>query len=797
MGLDLSTAQNHRAVIGVSGDWLHSVLLEAGGFGGKNVIKCIAVIGAGTMGAGIAAHAANSGVNVILLDVETSLARGGVDKQLKLGGFMAPNFADQVQVGSITENLDLLATADWIIEAAAESLDIKHGIYRAIDGVRKSDAIVSSNTSTIPLEELTRSMSPRLAERFLITHFFNPPRTMRLLEVVAGPATDQSALLVIRDFADKALGKSLVDCNDRPGFIANRIGSFWMLLAQQEAIRIGLDIEDADMLMTAAFGIPRSGIFGLLDLIGLDVMAAIRANLQARLPSNDALVLMGKQPDLVERIASEGRLGRKSGAGFYRFQRDSGIKEALDLTTGDYRLVRRPGTNAARMAEKGPRALMESDGAAGRFASYVMRQALSYAVSLIPEIAETPHHVDRAMTLGYGWKHGPFELMDRMGASWFADHLHTHGETVPAFLERAADAGGFYPSTRDKATCLKPDGGLSTVDRAAGVLSLPTVRGETPAIQHDDFVSLWDMGDGVAMMEMHAKMNVLSEPMLAGLSAGLARATDSFCALVIATEGAHFSVGADLKSFLHYAENREFSRIAAMIDAGQNLMQSLKFSAIPVIAAGHGMALGGGCELALHSAAIAAHAEFNIGLVETSVGLVPAWGGCKELLLRFSENAASLSDGTVAPAIAAFNVIAKARKATNAFEARELCLLSAKDCIVMNIERVIAEAKSKAITLSKTYRPPEQQQLRLAGPAGALVLRNAVEVEFDGGRITEHERFVGGILADILTGGPSADPMLPSHENAIFDLEKAAILELLQTEATLERIKQMLAKAKR
>lgn len=761
------------------------------------MINCIAVIGAGTMGGGIAAHAANAGAEVILLDVSASLARAGLEKQLQSGGFMAPEFADRVRVGSVKDDLKLLASADWIIEAVAERLDVKRDIYRAIDEIRKPQAIISSNTSTIPLEELTGSMSPGLAERFLITHFFNPPRAMRLLEIVAGPTTAPGALASVREFADRALGKGLVDCNDTPGFIANRIGGFWLLLAQQEAIDAGIDVEEVDMLMTVAFGIPRSGVFGLLDLIGMDVMGAIRENLQARLPSQDAMVQMGRQPELVARMAAEGRLGRKSGAGYYRFQRDHSSRETLDLTSGEYRSLRFACAEATNVAKKGPRELMESDAPTGRFASLVMRRTLSYAASLVPEIAETPYHVDRAMTLGYGWTYGPFEIVDRMGAPWFRDHLNAHGEHVPEFLELAAQAGGFYAADGNGSVFLTPDGGRSAVDQPAGALSLPMVRSRGSAIISDDRVSLWDMGDGVALLEMHAKMNVLSEQMLSGLARGLARAKESFAALVIGTEGPTFSAGADLKALVQHAEVGDYSRLGAIMDAGQDLMHGVKFSTIPVVAAGHGIALGGGCELAMHMAGTAAHAEFNIGLVETAVGLVPAWGGCKELLLRFSEQTDPSSAQPVEPPFGAFELIATARKATNAFEACKLGFIRKVDGVTMNIDRVITAAKERALALSRTYRPPEPRQFRLAGSAGTLALKNVIADDFHGGRITEPERYVRGILAHVLTGGPGADPDRHVSENAIFHLEKAAILELLQTSATIERIKQQLSKATR
>lgn len=759
-------------------------------------IRHVAVIGAGVMGSGIAAHAANGGAEVTLLDIDASLAAGGVEEQRRAGGFMAPEFAARVCTGSVADNIDRLRDADWIIEAVAERLDIKRDLYERIAAVKKPGAIVSSNTSTIPLRDLTDGLPETFAARFMITHFFNPPRVMRLFEMVTGPQTDAAAVARIRDFADRALGKGVVDCKDTPGFIANRIGNYWLLLAAQEAIAAGLDVEEADALIGAPFDIPRTGVFGLLDLVGIDLMSAILTSFRAALPDTDAMQAIADEPQVVRQMLREGHLGRKSGTGFYRISRDRTSREVVDLATGAYRPQRVPGSAALEVAKSGPRALMESDTPGGRYASRVMRRTLAYAVSLLPEIADNPHEVDQAMALGYGWKRGPFSLIDSLDTEWFAEHLREHGEPVPPYLTTAAEAGRFFLEEGGKTRCLLPDGSWTVIEPAPGVVSLPAVKAQASAVLSSDGASLWDMGDGVALLELHGKMNALDLGVMGEIGAGLEKAEAEFGALVIATGGRNFSAGADLSQFLRFVDADDMSAIAAQIEAGQQVMRAIKFARIPVVAAASGVALGGGCELIMHSAAAMVHAELSIGLVETSVGLIPAWGGCKEMLLRFSDTGAAGAKGPVAPALAAFDLISAAKRSSSAAEGRNLGCLGQLDRIVMNVERVLVDAKTRAMELMEAYEPPEPRKLRLAGPSGALALRTAIETQADTGRLSAHDQRIAVALADVLTGGASADPSVPVGEDEIFALERAAFLELIGQSATRERIQHMLATGK-
>lgn len=745
-------------------------------------IRKAAVIGAGVMGSGIAAHLANAGAQVVLLDMEASTAAAAVAKQLKAGGFMDPAFAEQVASGSVAEDLGLLADADWIIEAVAERLDVKRPLYHQIDAIRKEGSIVSSNTSTIELSALTEGMSEAFAANFLITHFFNPPRTMRLMELVAGPRTRPGVAEAIRDFADRRLGKCVVLGRDTPGFIANRIGNFWMAAAVNEAVELGIDIETADAALSKPFGIPKTGVFALGDLVGIDVVALVWRSLHAALPASDPLRQYPEVPEIVARLVVEERLGRKAGAGFFRTAADRKSREAVDLATGEYRPWRKPGNVLAD-----PRALMADDGPAGRYAAAVFEKTLAYAAEVAPEIADGPDAVDTALRTGYGWRFGPFELIDRLGAGWLAQRLTERGIAAPPYLTSAAVAGGFHSIDGGKRFCLLPDRTRRAVKPQPGTLSLAALAlGRASAAQWDGG-KLWDLGDGVACFEIRSKLNTISPAVLHAIEAALDQTEREFKALVIGSDGAIFSAGADLRSFIN-----DPSAALQLAELGQNAFAAVKYAPFPVVGAAAGLAIGGGCELLLHCTSVQAHAELAMGLVEPRVGLVPGWGGCKEMLLRLAENPLR-PHGPVAPAIAAFELIATARVTTSAFEARALGFLRPEDGISMNRDRLLADAKARALALSEGYVPPEHPQVTLAGAGGEAALRNAIMAEATAGRMTAHDRTVAEALARVLTGGNGADPRQGAGESAILALERSAVTSLLAAEPTLERIGHMLA----
>ncbi|MFG1244233.1 3-hydroxyacyl-CoA dehydrogenase/enoyl-CoA hydratase family protein [Xanthobacter sp. V7C-4] len=758
-------------------------------------IRKAGVIGAGVMGSGIAAHLANAGLDVVLLDVEAATAAAAVTKQLKAGGFMDAAFAERVVTGSVSGDMPMLSDADLIIEAVAERLDVKQGLYGRIEAVRKPGSIVSSNTSTIPLSALVEGLPEGFAADFLVTHFFNPPRTMPLLELVAGPRTRPEALETIRDFGDRVLGKSVVVCRDTPGFIANRVGNYWMAAAVNEAIALGLDVEVADAAISKPFGIPKTGIFGLMDLVGIDLMSMVLRSLHDALPPSDPLQDYPVEPALVARMVGEKRLGRKSGAGFVKLSADRKSREVTDLVTGAYRPQKKVESDALDAAKGDARALMQHDGAAGRYASAVMEKALAYAARVTPEIADGPDAVDTAMRGGYGWAKGPFELIDQLGAGWLVARLEKRGVPVPDFLAKAAAAGGFYAIENGARTCLLPDGTRRKVAQADGVITLAAVQLASKPVEDWGTARLWDLGDGIACFEIRSKMNTFGAPVLDALEATLARVQQSFKGLVIGSDAPLFSAGADIRVFLETVETSGPAAFGASIDRGHRLFKAVKYAPFPVVGAAAGLAFGGGCELLLHCRAIQAHAELTIGLVEPRIGVVPGWGGCKEMLLRFAEGHAS-AKGPVAPALAAFGVIAPAKVSSSAFEARRLGFLRPTDGITMNRDRLLADAKAKALALAEDYAPPAPPSLTLSGPSGASALRNVLDTEAMAGRLTAHDLVVGEALANVLTGGPDADPARPVGEDAVTALERAAFIALLGEPATLERIRHMLATGK-
>jgi 3-hydroxyacyl-CoA dehydrogenase len=768
-------------------------------------IERAAVIGAGVMGAGIAAHLANAGIPVDLLDIvpegakrRSAVAEGALEKlkKAKPAAFMQRRAARLVIPGNVEDDLGRLAEADWIIEAVIEDLGIKRDLYTRIEAVRKPGSIVSSNTSTIPLAALVEGLPERFAGDFLITHFFNPPRYMRLFELVTGSGTRPEAVATIRDFADRRLGKGVVDCHDTPGFIGNRIGIYWLQCAVSEALAMGVPVEEADAVLGRPAGIPKTGVFGLLDLVGLDLMPHVLASMQQRLADDDPFHDVFTVPDLVQRMIADGYTGRKGKGGFYRLNRDGGrkVKEVIDLVTGDYAPAQRPRVAAVAVARSGGlRALVEHDSDAGRYAWRVLARTLAYAARLVPEIADDIVAVDEAMRLGYNWTYGPFELIDRLGSGWFAERLGEEGLTVPALLETAAGRP-FYRVESGRSEYLGTDGDYHPVQRPAGVLLLADLKRIAQPLARNGSASLWDLGDGVLCVEFHTKMNALDPDVLVMLRTAIDTVGKGHRALVIYNEGEQFSAGANLGLVMFATNLAAWSQLEAMLREGQETYQALKRAPFPVIGAPSGLALGGGCELLLHCDAVQAHAESYIGLVEVGVGVIPAWGGCKELLLRAVRDRRT-PRGPMPPVSRAFETISLAKVATSAAEAQELGFLGPDDGITMNRDRLLADAKAKALALAEAYRPPEPATLTLPGPSGKAALDMAVHGFRLQGKATAHDVVVGDALAGVLSGG-ATDPTEEVDETQLLALERHGFMRLLREPATQARIEHMLETGK-
>ncbi len=758
----------------------------------SGAIRKVGVVGAGTMGAGIAAQVANAGVPVVLLDIvpagandRSVLAKSAVEKLRKAepAAFMHDGAAKLIETGNLDDDLGKLADCDWIIEAVLERLDVKQALYHRLQAVRRPGTAISSNTSTIALKWLTQGMGEAFRRDFLITHFFNPPRYMRLMELVAGADTDPGLADRVASFADRALGKSVVRCNDSPGFIANRLGIYWLQCALVEAIDQGLTVEEADAIVGPPMGIPKTGVFGLMDLVGIDLGPQVNASMRDR------------DVPLIGRMIEQGLTGRKGKGGFYRMDRSGGGRAmmAIDLRTGEYRAERKPVLPELERGAEDLRALLSAPGKAGTYAFRVLGQTIAYAATLIPEAAASVADIDEAMRLGYAWRWGPFELADRVGAGWLAERLAAHGMAVPKLLADAADKR-FYRVASGQRQCLGLDGEYHDVHRAPGVFLLDDVKAAAKPVLKNASAALWDIGDGVACFEFTSKSNALDDKIIELLGKTIEVVRTSFKALVIYNEGSNFSLGANLGLALFAANIAAWGEIEKLIAAGQQTYKALKYAPFPVVAAPAGMALGGGCEIVLHADAVQAHAETYLGLVECGVGLVPGWGGCGEMLARWRAEP-KLPRGPMPAPAKVFETISTADVSKSAHQAMEKKFLRLTDGITMNRDRLLADAKLRALSLVDGYTPPKPPEFVLPGPGGKAALNAAASGFHRRGIATDHDLIVADALAEVLTGGDT-DIIDTVNEQQVMDLERKAFMRLARTAPTLARIEYTLETGK-
>lgn len=745
-------------------------------------VRRAAVIGAGTMGSGIAAQFANGGVAVVLLDLPSpegrdARAEQGIARQVGAGGFMGADAVQRVRPGNLEDHFDRLAEADWIVEVVVEDIAVKRDLYTRLETVRKPGSLVSSNTSTLQRADLVAGMGPAFAQDFTVTHFFNPPRVMLPVEVVSGPDSDAEQVARVMDATETVLGKVVIPCRDTPGFVANRIGCTWLAIGIVEAVRHGLTVEEADAAM-AALGIPRTGVFGLIDLVGLDLVPLVWSSLMQALPATDAINrfdLPGCAPVLA--LIEAGHFGRKSGAGFYR-KTEAG-REALDLDAGAYRPARPVDAGTLPGAGRDPAALIRDEGRIGRYAWSVFSELLLYAADHAPVIAADVGAVDAAVSLGYGWSMGPFALADRIGIADIARRLEADGRTLPPLIAAARDRG-FHRDGQPLACSAADD-----IPARPAALRVAALKRRAPVIGNDA-ASLRDAGDGLHVFEIHTKMNSFAPAVFDVLEDALALAGGRLSALVIGNDNARaFSVGADLAYFLGRIEAEDFGAIEAYLARGQRAMLAMKHSPIPVVAAVRGFALGGGCEFSLHSHAVVAHAEARFGLPEVSVGLVPGWGGCTQLVLRGQEAGATPR----AAAERAFATIFAAERSGSAAEARAMGLLRPTDAILMHHDHVLGAAVAQA----RAMTPPVQKDLPVilaAGRASAdAIVASLPETASD------TDRAMARILAHVLTGGDAPEGS-PLTETDMAALERAALMELSRRDSTRARMAHMLQTGK-
>ena len=755
-----------------------------------------AVIGAGTMGSGIAGHLANTGVDVVLLDVAAaaadrdSVARAALERMRSQNPppLMHPNHAARITTGNIEDHLDRVSDCDWIVEAIVERIDVKRGLYDALDRARRPGSIVSSNTSTLPLSLLTERMSDTMRGDFCITHFFNPVRFMRLLELVRGPDTRPEAIKELARFCDLELGKGVVHCRDTPGFLANRIGVYVLQSGLFEAVAQGVTVEEADAVMGRPMGIPKTGLFGLYDLIGLDLMLDVAASLAMALPSGDAFQTVAGGIPVMRDLVSGGYTGNKGAGGFYRGDADA--REVVDLETGEFRPVVRATTEAVTAGERGGlRAMVEHPSPAGRFARRVLAHALGYAASLVPEVCDEIVPIDEAMKLGYGWSRGPFEMIDALGASWFRDLLAAEEVPIPPVLDGVGDSS-FYRVSENGVVHFVMGHGNRPLQRAPGVVRLADLIALASPMLSNHAASLWDIGDGIACLEFHTKANALGPESMALMRGALDKVAERHTGLVIYSDAPHFSVGFNLEFVRACIAERRWQALDDELVAFQHTCRAAKHAPFPVVSAPSGMALGGGFEVLLGSDLVQAHANVVVGLVEPLVGLVPAGGGCKEMLLRWTEDTRGEA-ARVAGALRVFELIGMGRIATSPELARPLRLLRAVDRTTMNRDRLLADAKASAAELAVGYEPPATPSIAAPGAPAYDAMCAMLDDMAGKGIALPHDVVVSQRLASVLAGG-GAQAGQYIDEEELFELEREAFLTLARIPDTAARIAHML-----
>ena len=770
-------------------------------------IQRVAVIGSGVMGAGIAAHCANAGCEVLLLDIvkeggdRSAIAKAAVQQMAKSNPEMLMHKGNVklISAGNIEDDLDKLSEADWVIEVIVENLGIKTSLYANMSEHIGPDTIVSSNTSTLPRSELVEGMSSEMTSRFLITHFFNPPRYLPLLEVVTSPEVDDSVTERLCSFADERLGKRVIMCNDTPGFVGNRLGVYFIQRAFKATIDHGFTVEQADAMLGRPLGIPKTAVFGLMDLVGIDLSVHVIESLISHLPEDDPFHdIVGTGEDIIQEMIADGYTGRKGKGGFYRLNKEGGkrVKEARDLTTGEYAPAdRKAAFPSARMGKQGLGPLMDYPDEGAAFVSDILLDSLAYAAHLVPDVTDDVHSIDSAMKAGFNWKRGPFEMMDSIGAASMVERLEASGRSVPPFLTTAADNGGFYSIEDGEIQRLSPDGSMVAVDRPESTLTVADLKRRGKPLKRNGSASIWDMGDEILLVEYHSKMNAM-DPMNIEMLVNAVDLAESegWKGIVIGNDGSNFCAGANLGLVLFAVNLAAWKDVEDFIAAGQDTYQAVKYCEVPVVAASAGMCLGGGAEVLMHCDAIQSHAESYIGLVEVGVGIIPAWGGCKELMGRLRDFGL-VSEGPMGPVMKAFEYIGTAQVAKSAEQARSMGFLGPSDGITMNRDRLLADAKARALELSSGYEPPEPRTYNLPGPTGRTALELAVRDLALSGQATPHDVVVTNELAWILSGGDT-DMTETTEEDDILTMEREAIGRLGRHEDSLARMEHMLETGK-
>ncbi len=734
-------------------------------------IKNVVVIGSGTMGSGIAAHLCNANVPVTLLDLKTEISEKARDRIHKSRPPLLIDRAkiDNIKVGNIDDNFDVVKNADWVVEAVVERIDIKHQIYEKIFKARKDGAIVSSNTSSIPIKVLSEHLTDKEKKDFCITHFFNPVRYMGLLEIVKNENNDLNKINELKEFCEIELGKGAIICNDTPGFLGNRVGVYAMQIAMTEAFKMKLSVEEADAIFGRPMGIPKTGVFGLYDLIGIDLMADVLKSFIKELPETDKFHEVAKEIPLVKKLIDTGYTGRKGKGGFYRINKTGSNKvmEAINLESGDYSPSKKIDMKSDKVDLKG---LIDRKDKYGEYAWSVISKIIKYASSLVPGITKEFNDIDEAMRLGFNWAKGPFEMLEEIGVKNFFDKVDDFSGN--SFLENLSKTQNedFY-GERQKYTNIE---------------TLGKVKKTASSLDGNDSAKIYKFSD-YNIVEFTTKANALDYDSMDALK----KATDK--PLIIINESMQFSAGVNLSYTMQFADKKDFKSIEKFIKYFQETCKHLKYSKYPVISAPSGLTLGGGFEVMVQSNFVASHTNIVVGLVETIVGLIPAGGGCKEMLARWLDTDEARKDPNFAP-LKVFDIIGYGKTATSPVEAEPMKYLRPNDKKIMNRNSLL-EVSKKILSENKDFKAPNEHKFNLPGKAVRGEMDKILEKLYNDKVILEHGVEVAKELAHVLSGGDTTVDKTLSEDD-LFKLELDAFMRLIETQKTQDRIKHTLATGK-
>jgi len=789
-------------------------------------IHKVAVIGSGVMGGTIAAHLANAGIPSLLLDivpsklsakeeaagliledrkVRNSIAETNKAKLLKMNPapFFVPEFADRIEVGNLSDDLGRLSEVDWVIEVVVERLDIKVDLFKKVATHVRPGTIVTSNTSGISLKSMVSDLPESFTRYFLGTHFFNPPRYMKLLEIIPGPNTDPDIIAFLSEFGERVLGKGVVIAKDTPNFIANRIGVFGLAVTLQEMLRSGLTVDEVDALTGPVVGRPKSASFRTVDLVGLDTFIHTANTVAVGVPEEKGNFTL---PEFMHRMLTNGWLGDKTQQGFYKKSKgpQGSVIEVLDPLTMTYvpkktvKFVSLDKAKAAGNLTERIRTLVSGKDAGAEFSWNILKPVLLYAATIANEIADNISGIDEGMRWGFNWEMGPFELWDALGVQAISDRVVAEGGTLPPLVEEllAKGDGRFYQKSESGQVSYFEAGKYRLKAVSPYAFSLKQAHKEGKEILSNAGASLMDLGDGVACLEFHSPNNSIGTDIITMLQKSLVEVEKNYLGMVIGNQGKNFCVGANLMLILLEAEDENWEEIDFMIRALQNAMIAMKYAKKPVVAAPFGMTLGGGAEICLHSHAIQASSELYMGLVELGVGLIPAGGGTKEMAVRVMEGV--LPGVQVAPDYffaKRFEAVAMAQVSNSAEKARQLGFLRNCDRYSMNADHIILDAKARVIDMARNFRPNLPTKVKVGGPGVRALLELALHGMREANYISEYDQHLGKKLSYVMSGGDRPAGMLVD-EQYLLDLEREAFMSLIGESRTQDRIRHMLTKSK-